>query len=107
VRWSEGSRGGRSGKSLACPWARFLLWAHRAVRSYVTAAGRASAELDADEPALVEAGTGAGAVAEQCPQESWSASGRQATQRRLDPSAASSADGCGVLGIFGLENDEV
>jgi hypothetical protein len=32
VRWSEGSRGVRSGKSLACPWARILLcrrWAGR------------------------------------------------------------------------------
>jgi hypothetical protein len=53
VRWSEGCRGVRSGKSLACPWERFLLRVHPAVRSYVTAAGRASAELDADEPALV------------------------------------------------------
>jgi hypothetical protein len=26
VRWREGSRGVRSGKSLACPWARILLW---------------------------------------------------------------------------------
>jgi hypothetical protein len=40
VRWSEGSRGVRSGKSLACPWARILLCRRRAGRPPAPARSR-------------------------------------------------------------------